>query len=115
MRKNFAPIFLLILGLIVATYLLRNDRRTYTEGEPIDGQETVFACPQGRSIQVGFAEGVAVVDLSDGRRFALEQAPSASGARYTNEGETIIFWTKDESAFLEEGGIMTYRDCTARK
>jgi membrane-bound inhibitor of C-type lysozyme len=115
MRKNLAPIFLLILGLIVAISLLRDDRQTYTEGEPIDGQETIFRCAEGRSIQAGFAEGVAVVDLSDGRRFALEQSTSASGVRYMNEGETIIFWMKDERAFLEEGGMMTYRDCTARK
>jgi membrane-bound inhibitor of C-type lysozyme len=115
MKKSLVPILLLIIGLSMALYLLREDRRTHTDGEPIEGQETIFVCAQGRSIQSGFAEGVAVIDLSDGRRFALERVLSVSGARYANEGETIVFWVKEDDAFLEEGGSMTYRDCRAKK
>jgi hypothetical protein len=52
--------------------------------------------------------------LSDGRNLTLPQAMSASGARYANKDESIVFWNKGDTAFLEENGRTTYEGCTAR-
>jgi membrane-bound inhibitor of C-type lysozyme len=45
----------------------------------------------------------------------LPQAPSASGARYANGDESIVFWNKGNTAFIEEGGRTTYQGCVAKK
>jgi len=76
-----------------------------------------FACPGGKSIDATFVNGpsssVRLV-LSDGRNLTLPQAMSASGARYANKDESIVFWNKGDTAFLEENGRTTYEGCTAR-
>ncbi|MFA5072251.1 MAG: MliC family protein, partial [Candidatus Pacearchaeota archaeon] len=51
------------------------------------------------------------LNLSDGDSLLLLQTISASGARYTNTGETYIFWNKGDTAFLQEGSRNTYEDC----
>jgi membrane-bound inhibitor of C-type lysozyme len=49
--------------------------------------------------------------LSDGRKLALPQAVSASGARYANADESVVFWNKGRTAFVEEAGKQTYTGC----
>ena len=52
--------------------------------------------------------------LSDGRKLTLPQASSASGARYASASESIVFWNKGTTAFIEEGGKTTYDGCDTR-
>jgi len=73
-----------------------------------------FTCGAGKSIAAIFHNGPQSrvrLSLSDGRHLVLPQARSASGARYANADESIVFWNKGDTAFIEEGGRMTYRDC----
>jgi len=51
------------------------------------------------------------IRLNDGRTFSLPQTLSASGIRYANADESIIFWSKGNSAFIEEGNQKTYTGC----
>jgi len=53
--------------------------------------------------------------LSDGRRLALPHALSGSGARYATDDESVVFWNKGNTAFLEEAGKTTYAECVAVK
>lgn len=74
----------------------------------------VFACPAGKSIRATFhlpADEAVELVLSDGRRLTLAHAPSASGARYADPADRLVFWSKGNTAFLEEDGRVTYRDC----
>ena len=41
----------------------------------------------------------------------LLQAISASGARYANTDESFVFWTKGNTAFIEENHKTTFKDC----
>ena len=56
--------------------------------------------------------------VSDGRAFNLRQTLSASGIRYSDgdpsatNSEQVVFWSKGQSAFLTEGGVETYTQCT---
>jgi membrane-bound inhibitor of C-type lysozyme len=52
--------------------------------------------------------------LSDGRKVTLPQAMSGSGARYANADESIVFWNKGNTAFIEEKGKTTYEGCATR-
>ena len=77
-----------------------------------------FACADGKAIDATFINGprssVRLV-LSDGRRLSLPQALSASGARYATKDETIVFWNKGDTAFIEEAGKTTYGGCIGAK
>ena len=55
--------------------------------------------------------------LADGKKLTLPQTLSGSGIRYANEGETFVFWSKGDTAFVEEGAsqTVTYKDCVGRK
>lgn len=90
-----------------------------------------YACQQDKTIVADFYDGKSsagpdgrpvpggrvVVQLSDGRKFGLPQTLSASGVRYADPGESFVFWTKGDSAFVEEGPqqTVTYRDCVQRR
>jgi len=77
-----------------------------------------FTCTSEKSIDATFINGkrssVNLV-LSDGRRLALPRALSGSGARYATDDESVVFWNKGQTAFIEEGGKPTYADCVAVK
>lgn len=86
-----------------------------------------YACAEGKAVEAKyFDKGVDVevapgempvptgsvsIKLSDGRKMTLPQTISASGIRYANEDESIIFWSKGTSAFMMENDVETYSEC----
>jgi membrane-bound inhibitor of C-type lysozyme len=54
------------------------------------------------------------IALSDGITMNLPHVEAASGAKYTNEDESIVFWTQGNEAYLEEDGKETYSDCAVK-
>lgn len=90
-----------------------------TGGAPAAPQriQAKFACADGKSIDATFinakSSSVQLV-FSDGRKMTLPQAMSGSGARYANKAETIVFWNKGNTAFVEENGKTTYADCATK-
>jgi membrane-bound inhibitor of C-type lysozyme len=76
-----------------------------------DGKSSVG--PDGRPVPGGRV----IVQLSDGRKFSLPQTLSGSGVRYADSSETFVFWTKGDTAFVEEGTsqTVTYRDCVQKR
>jgi hypothetical protein len=103
----------------------RCDASAYFEGSCVgaiaSGARTIrarFGCSDGRSIDATFVSGASSsvkLVLSDGRTLTLPQAPSASGARYAGANESIVFWNKGNTAFIEEKGKMTYEGCVERR
>jgi len=71
----------------------------------------VFGCADAKAIYTEFTKNNVRIKLSDGRELSLPQAISASGARYANNDESFIFWNKGNGAFIEEKGVMTFKDC----
>jgi len=91
--------------------------------------EADYQCGGGKQIKASYYKGSSIttkpgeppvpsgkVDLalSDGRRMSLPQTISASGTRYATSDESIVFWSKGESAFITENNIETYADCAER-
>lgn len=72
-----------------------------------------FQCDLGRTIDATFYADRVALRLGDGRTMTLPQARSASGARYANANETIVFWNKGNTAFITEGadGPETFSGC----
>jgi membrane-bound inhibitor of C-type lysozyme len=76
-----------------------------------------FACQAGKTIAATFYADAVELKLSDGRSLKLPQAMSASGARYANADESLVFWNKGDTAFITEGagGKETYSGCVVAK
>lgn len=70
-----------------------------------------FACADNKTVQGIFFKDRVELNLSDKRSMLLLQAISASGARYANSDESFVFWNKGNTAFIDEKGIVTFKDC----
>lgn len=78
--------------------------------------EATFSCADDKTIIAIFnndTDGSVDLALSDGTKINLPHTASASGAKYANEDESIVFWNTGSEAFLEENGTQTYTDCVA--
>ena len=90
-----------------------------------------YDCAQGRTLTAEYFTGPTrtapssapipgghvVLTLSDGKKLTLPQTLSGSGIRYANPDESFVFWSKGDTAFVEEGAnqTVTYKDCVGRK
>ena len=90
-----------------------------------------YNCAAGKTLSAEYFDGVmryasdgrpipggrVVLTLADGKKLTLPQTLSGSGIRYANEGETFVFWSKGDTAFIEEGPnqAVTYKDCIGKK
>lgn len=70
-----------------------------------------FNCKDNKFINAIFFNDKVELNLSDGDSLLLLQTISASGARYTNTGESFVFWNKGDTAFLQQGKNTIYEDC----
>lgn len=72
-----------------------------------------FTCKDGKSIEAAFYSEKVDLKLSDGRTMTLPQTMSGSGIRYANADETLVFWSKGNTAFITEGkdATPTFTDC----
>jgi membrane-bound inhibitor of C-type lysozyme len=85
---------------------------------PADVIAATFTCDGKKRVRAVFrnrAQPQVDLVLSDGRCLSLPQAKSASGARYANRDESIVFWNKGDGAFVEEQGKRTYDNCVERR
>lgn len=83
-------------------------------GVPSQAQELqTYHCSPTEKLSIkitGDGQGSAMeVTLPDGRKLVLPQAQSASGAKYSNGSLTV--WSKGNTALVEEGGNVKWRDC----
>ena len=129
MPRPPAPAFALLL---LATVAACNDGPPLKAPSPDAPMSTVrYQCQQNKTIVADFYDGKSsvgpdgrpipggrvVVQLSDGRKFSLPQTLSGSGIRYADSSGTFVFWSKGDTAFVEEGSsqTVTYRDCVQRR
>jgi putative hemolysin len=72
-----------------------------------------YTCAGSRTIQALYFSDKVELTLSDGSSMLLNQAISASGARYANSDESFVFWNKGATAFVVQGDVTTYENCIA--
>jgi putative hemolysin len=116
MRKKIIIISVIILLLFIAliTYLFFDQNSKPAPEIITNGIKATFNCQDQKFIKAEFFNQTdSYVDLllSDGRNFQLKQAISASGARYANPDESVVFWNKGNTAFILENDNTTYIDC----
>lgn len=98
-----AVIVLILIGVIVVGVLFAKPKTPSQGTQNPQAIVASFICSGDKSIVAGFAEGKVAVQLSDGRALLLLQTQAASGARFANEDESVIFWNKGNTAFVTEG------------
>jgi membrane-bound inhibitor of C-type lysozyme len=59
--------------------------------------------------------GSVALVLSDNRTMTLPQTESGSGIKYANADESVVFWSKGNTAFITEGQtqLQTFSNCVA--
>ncbi|NVK44699.1 MAG: META domain-containing protein [Rhodobacteraceae bacterium] len=67
------------------------------------GFSTKVMC-EGLAGRAGFADEAAILEM-DGRVVTVPQTITASGARYENEAEGVLFWIKGDQALLGWNGV----------
>ncbi len=91
-----------------------------------------YACDAGKTITATYYQGAAATApassstppvpngsvalvLSDSRSMTLPQTISGSGIRYANADESVVFWSKGNTAFITEGAnqSQTFVNCIA--
>ncbi len=124
--KNIIIILIVVLAAAGAYWY-------WGSGAPERGgvlSSAVYMCLDGKSIEATYYEGGSEVvvsegeppvpsgsvdiKLSDGREMTLPQTLSASGVRFANTDESLIFWNKGNEAFIFEGEVETYSGCVAQ-
>ncbi len=95
------------------------------DGTNVIGEKTVtFYCAEEKNITASFYIGDdKFVDLilndksntnEPARKISLPRAMSGSGARYAKADESMVFWNKGDTAFVEENGVTTFKDCALK-
>jgi membrane-bound inhibitor of C-type lysozyme len=82
-------------------------------GEP--NVKATFVCSGGEKIMAEFYDRLVRIELSRERLYLLPQTISGSGARYANKDESLVFWNKGDSAFIEEMGTTTLSGCVVQE
>jgi membrane-bound inhibitor of C-type lysozyme len=109
MKLFTSKVFFAFVGIliIVWAFFLRTEKNIVT-----------FVCSDKKQVIATFYpknDDKVSLHLSDGRVMVLSHLISASGARYGNKDESVIFWNKGDTAFLIEGSSTTFTGCVVEQ
>jgi membrane-bound inhibitor of C-type lysozyme len=110
--SQIVAIILFVAVFYVGLMLGRGAQTRLILGKPIN--KVIFSCAEGKEIYAEFFYRMVHIDPSDAKSMYLPQTISASGARYADLEETIVFWNKGDTAFVQEGEATTYSDCVIK-
>lgn len=126
-KRNWAILGAVIVLAGVAYWAYANRVRISPQGEILIPQhenelsgevvEVNYACAEGKDLRARIElkpGNQAEVFLPDNSKLLLTQATSGSGVRYVNKGESFVFWTKGDTAFVDEGGVISFKDCVIK-
>jgi membrane-bound inhibitor of C-type lysozyme len=70
-----------------------------------------FVCPDKSVINADFYSRAVHIETARLGGMYLTQTISGSGARYANADESIVFWNKGDTAFIQQNGKTTIDNC----
>lgn len=115
MQKGNVWIIVLVIVVVIAVGVIvwnMSKQSSTQKNQPEVSITTVkFTCDDQKEIDATFHSDKVDLKLSDDRVMTLPEATSASGARYANADETIVFWNKGETAFITEKDVETFSNC----
>jgi len=106
-KKIILFILIIALGLFAWSYFLNSI--TTEDG---DSNVFIFNCPSGVEIKISYDEESDSASLFiEGKEYKIHRVISASGARYANDDETVVFWEHQGEAMVEIDGKIMYQEC----
>ena len=78
---------------------------------PQTGEPVQYVCQSGRRFTAAYGDGIAVVTMENTVTYTLELKSAGDETKYANEGDAVVLWVRDGSAFIEEGGATTFAAC----
>ncbi|TSD06171.1 MAG: Protein of unknown function DUF2091, periplasmic [Parcubacteria group bacterium Greene0714_7] len=106
----FIILFVAILILAVWPDVRRTQSEAEKESATILAKE-MYQCAEGKSVYAVYVEGAVRLELSDLRARTLPQTVAGSGARYATLNGSFVFWSKGDTAFIQENNVLTFTDC----
>lgn len=128
--------FVVLLAVFVAVGLFFASKRSSNSTSAGDSEKKLittvaYTCDAGHAgITAKYYEGKAVAQpkpgeppiptgsieltFTDGRAMTLMQTLSADGARYSNDDESFVFWSKGNGAMVQEKPEIHY-NCSEKK
>jgi membrane-bound inhibitor of C-type lysozyme len=109
--SQVVAVMLFVGVFFLALWIGGKYERVQIVGEPVT--KALFTCEEGKSIKAEFYKHFVHIELSGRDSIYLPQTISASGARYANDDESLVFWNKGDTAFVTEGdpNVPTYKNC----
>jgi len=105
-------VVVVVLAAIIAVAYWWTSRRSKPNSQSSGLlNEVTYTCDGGKTINASFYEKDVKLLLNDDRNLDLPVAMSASGARYANSDESIVFWNTGDTAFITEGDKTTFENC----
>lgn len=109
--SQIIAIVLFVAVFVVGFQIGRRFEIKFVLGVPINSVE--FVCADNKTIHADFYKSFVHIEFGYQKTLYLSQTISASGARYANDDESVVFWNKGDTAFITEGdpNSPTYKDC----
>lgn len=73
-----------------------------------------YKCDGDKEISAVYVNGATnsvQLNLPNNKTYNLMQTLSADGGRYANWDNSFVFWSKGDTAFVEQDGNTTYENC----
>jgi len=113
--KLYIFVTLAFAGIIGTVWAFHSDSNPADAPvDPHDVKDPIivsYTCDDTKTLVATYIQDNVSLVLSDTRGFVLHKTSSASGIRYANDNESIVFWGKGNTAFLQEHDTITYKDC----
>ena len=101
-----------VIAVVVLAWYFLGGSSGFTNNPLPPDEGVAYRCDNAREIEAVFSDTGVSFELSDGRSFELLRIPTNSGGgKFSNRDGSIILWTNDYSAFLEENDESTYTGC----
>ena|SRR3989344_292595 len=110
---NLVATVFLAFGVFHTTIAVKKMAVAANNAEQTNISSINYNCDAGKTIQAVYFDEKVELNLSDGRSLLLVRGISGSGVRYTNSDESITFWNKGTTAFIEQGSsnTITFANC----
>lgn len=102
-------IILGVIGIALVVFVVISSSKNKDNGSYQTGEVIVetYTNPSGEGVSAMFYDGMVTFNWL-GNEITLPQAISASGARYANEDESIVFWNKGNEVTIYENDNIVF-------
>jgi len=112
--SQIIAVVLFVAVFLIAFQLGRNFEATFILGQPTTSL-VKFICPDKTVINAQFYNRFVHLEFGWQKTLYLPQTMSADGGRYANKDESIVFWNKGDTAFVQVNGTTTLDNCVVKK